>query len=187
MLKIDHPLMWSYAGPWYWEIQQLGAPTGTLEGRMRASAACGFNCLPLSVQTLNDMNDVDLDKLFDLMQELNLTFHPALHLPFLNSTIDEMKVFAENWENSIPKFKKFFGGNMTSSGLGAGHRFKRDMTVSEKFKKLSPTLLLSLKSVRTQIILWPLKITATSIALNLPRFAIPPRTSIFSLILETLI
>jgi len=138
--RINHHLTWSFAGPWYWEFQQLGEVPGDLIGKINFLAKYGFDCMPLSFSTLDEMSNFQRDEFYNLTKNLGITFHPHAHLDFLTATTDEVKASAEKWLAGLEKHRKFFGTKITTTGAGAGHRFDRKMPLEDKLTRLSKTM-----------------------------------------------
>lgn len=134
--KIKSKLEWGFAGPWYWELQQMDPEHG-LYAKLKFLAHYGFTSMGMGIGELNNMSPEELDKLGRFLEDNKLKLHPEMWAKFMELTPDEAKKKAEIFGENVRKYASFLKGSITTSGAGAGHRFDRTATVEQKLEKLS--------------------------------------------------
>lgn len=129
--KINNECTWSFAGPWYWEFDQMDTTPQTLKGKLMFLDKYGLNAMGMPFATLESLSAEELEDISVYMKEHNLTFHPMLHVNLYKMSVSDMEKYADEFMATLEKYKDLYQCKITTSGL-TGDRFDRKMPMDEK-------------------------------------------------------
>ncbi|MGE5557098.1 MAG: sugar phosphate isomerase/epimerase family protein [Bacillota bacterium] len=131
-------IIWGYACPAYWELTRMDE--NPLYAKLKLMEHFGFSTAGQSIGGIADMNDADRENLWQYLADHSLTLCPEIGYDYVHATADEIKRKTEEIAGMLGKFGPLMKGAIVTTGPRAGHRFDREMPLSEKMERLSKAL-----------------------------------------------
>lgn len=135
---IKKSITWGIAGPWYWEFQNRDADP--LLSQLRFIVEQKLDTCSIGLNQLAELPDDRKKVLRSFQKEHGLRYVPHIGFDFLRTPESEVQKIVDGLLKKLEAHLEFFEGTITTTGLGAGHRFDRALPLEEKLAKCSKSL-----------------------------------------------
>jgi sugar phosphate isomerase/epimerase len=128
-------MLWGYAGPWYGKIleQDEDPLFSRLNFLRKHELKVGF----VGLQSIVEMEQSDHERLGSFLRDYDLRLCPIAGFDYLGAEAKRANELADQVARDVERVMPMLRGTMVMTVGRAGHRFDRELGVSEKLERLS--------------------------------------------------